>query len=160
MKQIYLIDGNTYTFYIYNDYFGHRELIVEDSAGDEITSGVTNTWAFKSGKEYTGNVTRIDGKVYAENTDKEIQKIKIEFTPTIGGNLLGDDLAYLRGRTGSDLQQEMKAFASAGSAVNPNREKFIIVFSRSDDFNYNTELKDLFLSSMIPAGLIPEERLV
>lgn len=43
MEQLYLVENRTYKFNIYNDYFGHRELIIVDENGDEITLGVTNT---------------------------------------------------------------------------------------------------------------------
>lgn len=159
MEQLYLVENRTYKFNIYNDYFGHRELIIVDENGDEITLGVTNTWAFKSGKEYTGPITRTDGKAYAEGTTKQIQKIRIDFTPDIGYNISGTNIGQLKGRTGADLLQKFKVYASEGNLVNPNQEKFIVVFSRVEDFNYNEELKNEFLTSMIPAGLIPKQRL-
>ena len=154
MASLYLISGTSYTFNIYNDYFGHRELRIEDSAGTEITTGVSFQWEFKSGVAYSGQVDREDGKIYKQGTKKQVQQTKIIFNPD--GSLDGS-VVYLTGRTGDDLSQPLSINASAGSDVNPGQEKFTVLFENSTSYSGNSELISLFTNSMMPAGLIVKQ---
>lgn len=153
---IHLIDNNEYIFHIHQESFGKSDVVVKDAGGNVVTTDTTYIWSYKSGKEYTGNVDRREDGIYEAGTDRELQKKRIEFTPSINGNIGSNGVCLLTNYgTETEFELDMQTLSSAGNILNPGRQEFMVLFSYEEEFSYNKNLIDSFINNMIPAGLIP-----
>lgn len=94
-----------------------------------------------------------DGVWYEEGTDRVIKKSKIEFTPTIGGNVTASPVYISDERTGIK-RVRLDVESSYTEEEYPGLREFTYLFARDKDFPKSQKMVDQFLKTNIPAGII------
>jgi len=163
MEEYILKRGETYTFNIYNRYFGeHIPIITTSATGGsftgEVASGVTNKWQTPSNKLYTGDVT-YDGTgtdmiVYTNDgtlrDQYTLQKYQIIFIPPAIGTYYLNDVKM------ADVGVKLTVQNDYGDFLNPEEPYHTIIMRRSNrvySYNYSENVFDKFLNNFIPASL-------